>query len=174
MNSFIFWLHYCQLICDWFTSNCSSNLHCSLLSFDLIFNASTVLLRSVAAMAVLPNWARSSRARYKNIYCFCKLWLQFKFHVNIRKYKNQITNDWTRKFRWWRISQTTLKMDTWPSSSSCCINESRATKVPVRPTPALQWTKMGPRWSEYTELICRMNLMIPCGCSGAMKSFHTK
>lgn len=38
-----------------FTSNCSSNLHCSLLSFDLILSASTVLLRSVAAIAVLPN-----------------------------------------------------------------------------------------------------------------------
>lgn len=38
----------------------------------------------------------------------------------------------------------------------------------------LQWTRMGPFSSEYTSFILLMNLRIPAGCSGAMKSFQTR
>lgn len=43
---------------------------------------------------------------------------------------------------WWRIEATQLMTSTNPSRSPCLMRKSRAIKVPVRPTPALKYTKI--------------------------------
>lgn len=55
-------------------------------------------------------------------------------------YKKLIpTKDCTKKFLWWRNVLTCWKTSILHSSSNCCKRLSIATKVPVRPTPALKW-----------------------------------
>ena len=54
------------------------------------------------------------------------------------------TSVWTIKFRCMRMSWTILSMlSSSPMSSACVTSLSMAMYVPVRPTPALQWIKMG-------------------------------
>lgn len=78
---------------------------------------------NIYLLSVSPNCEYSMTARYTKMYCL---------------------RDWTKKFRWdlkWATHSHALTKSDWTTSGR---RESMATKVPVLPTPALQWTKRGP------------------------------
>lgn len=62
---------------------------------------------------------------------------------------------------------------TFPSDLACSRRYSRAMKVPVRPTPALQWTTTGPSLLFVSELrYLRRNNINDVGCDGTPWSGH--
>lgn len=77
---------------------------------------------------------------------------------------------WTIQTRSFLIAQTIPKMSTYFDTRICCSILSRVIKVPLRPTPALQWTTMG-LWSGLTRsLKARTNLAKVWGGLGTPKS----
>lgn len=77
---------------------------------------------------------------------------------------------WTIQTRSFLIAQTIPKISTYFDTRICCSILSKVMKVPLRPTPALQWTTMG-LWSGLTRsLNARTNLAKVCGGLGTPKS----
>jgi len=90
-----------------------------------------------------------------------------KRHWWIQIYCCSVCTIQTRSFL---ITQTIPKISTYFDTRICCSILSKVMKVPLRPTPALQWTTMG-LWSGLTRsLNARTNLAKVCGGLGTPKS----
>lgn len=79
---------------------------------------------------------------------------------------------WTIHTRSFLIAHTIPNMSTYLDTSICCSILSNVMNVPLRPTPALQWTTIG-LWSGLTlSLNARTNLANVWGGFGTPKSGH--
>ena len=79
---------------------------------------------------------------------------------------------WTIHTRSFLIAQTIPKMSTYFDTKICWSILSNVMNVPLRPTPALQWTTIG-LWSGLTfSLNARTNLANVWGGFGTPKSGH--
>lgn len=79
---------------------------------------------------------------------------------------------WTIHTRSFLIAHTIPKMSTYLDTRICCSILSNVMNVPLRPTPALQWTTIG-LWSGLTlSLNARTNLANVWGGFGTPKSGH--
>lgn len=67
------------------------------------------------------------------------------------------TSVWTIDIRYDLISETRPKMSTNSWSRMCCKSLSRAMKVPVRPTPALQKKVQMARESQQASVLLEVN-----------------
>lgn len=114
--------------------------------WDVLIRISNVILSGKGCMRKHPLAAWNLMANFNS-----KHHMQDIMHLCFPAIFVIFTSIWTQYILCWRRCFTTPFTLTLPVLSAWSRSMSKAINVPVRPTPALQWSRSGPLFDE-TEL----------------------